>query len=593
MATTSATSSTTPAVALSGLASGIDWQSLVTQLVAAERAPETQMQAQQTTYQTQKSAFQSIGTKLTTLQNDINTLTGSTFFDSRTASLSDPTVASATASDNTALGNYTFNITQLASNASMQGVTEAGKALSPTSDVAGVTLATAGFSNPVNAGTFTVDGKTITIAGTDTLQSVFDQINSATGGVVTASYDPTGDKISLTSSDGSAVVLGSATDSSNFLQSAKLYNNGTGSLTSASSLGGVNLTASLASSNLATAVSDGGSGNGQFLVNGVAINYNSSTDSVNDILQRINNSSAGVTATYDSINDRFVLTNKTAGDIGISLQDVTGNFLAATGLSGGALQRGTNLQYNINGGGTLVSQSNTISSASSGITGLSLTALKTGSVIVSVGSDTTKIASAVTSFVNDYNDIQNYLSSQTATSTDSSGNVTPGTLTGNMDVEGIETTLRQMVNSPVNGSSGLISSLDALGIVSNGQDATLSISDPSSLGTTIASNLNDVKNLFTNSTNGIGTSLSAYITNLNSDDGLLANTESNLTEQSSDIDTSIAALEKKISDDQTRMTNEFVAMETAVNTINQQKQYLTSAFGGSSSGSGSSTASGI
>jgi len=42
------------------------------------------------------------------------------------------------------------------------------------------------------------------------------------------------------------------------------------------------------------------------------------------------------------------------------MQDVTGNFLAATGLSGGTLQHGANLQYNINGGGTLTSLSNTI-----------------------------------------------------------------------------------------------------------------------------------------------------------------------------------------------------------------------------------------
>src|SRR5262249_36593049 len=154
---------------------------------------------------------------------------------------------------------------------------------------------------------------------------------------------------------------------------------------------------------------------------------------VNDVLQRINDSSAGVVATYDAVNDRFELTNKTTGDVGISLQDVTGNFLAATGLSGGTLQRGTNLQYSINGSGTLTSQSNTINGNAAGLTGLSVTALATGSTSVTVSSDTSKISSAIQSFVTDYNAAQNFISTQTNTTTDSSGNATPGVLTGDMD----------------------------------------------------------------------------------------------------------------------------------------------------------------
>ena len=211
-------------------------------------------------------------------------------------------------------------------------------------------LANAGFANPVTAGTFTVNGKAITISTSDTLQSVFDQISTATGGAVTGSYNASTDEISLASS--SPIVLGSATDTSNFLQAAELYNNGTGTITSTSALGGINLNSTLSSANLATAISDGGSGNGEFLINGVQINYNASTDTINDVLQRINDSSAGVTATYDGVNNSFKLTNKTTGDVGISMQDVTGNFLAATGLSSGTLQRGTNLEYSINGGGT-------------------------------------------------------------------------------------------------------------------------------------------------------------------------------------------------------------------------------------------------
>ncbi len=62
--------------------------------------------------------------------------------------------------------------------------------------------------------------------------------------------------------------------------------------------------------------------------------------------------------------------------------------------------------------------------------------------------------------------------------------------------------------------------------------------------------------------------------------------EADFTQQSKDIDTTIAAMERKITDDQNRMDTEFQAMEQARAQTNQQAQYLTSAFGGSSSSGG-------
>lgn len=578
-------SATNSSLALSGLASGIDWTSIVNELLTVERAPETQMKAEQTTDQSKNTAYQGVGTQLTNLQKDVTTLSDPAFFDSRTTTLSDSSVASATAAEGAPLGNYTFNITKLASDAVQQGTSATGKALSATNDVSGLVLANAGFGNPVTSGTFTVNGKAITIAASDTLQSVFDQISTATSGAVTGSYNASTDEISLSSS--SPIVLGNATDTSNFLQSSKLYNNGTGTVTSTSALGGVNLINPLGSSNLATIVSDGGSGNGEFIINGVQINFNASTDAVNDVLQRINDSAAGVTATYDGVNDRFELTNKTTGDVGISMQDVTGNFLAATGLSGGTLQRGANMQYNINGGGTLTSQSNTVDGSSSGLTGLTVTALAVGSTTVSINSDTSKISSAIQSFVTDYNAAQNYISTQTTSTTDASGTTTPAVLTGDQDVEGIATSLRQFVGVSASGLSSVVKSLNDLGIISNGSDNTLALSDTTTLNSALTNNLSDVKNLFTNSTNGLATTLGTYLTNTTGLNGVLIGDEANMTKESTDITTSISALEQKITSDQTRLTNEFVAMETAINSINAQKQYLNAYF---SSGSASSNA---
>jgi flagellar hook-associated protein 2 len=104
----------------------------------------------------------------------------------------------------------------------------------------------------------------------------------------------------------------------------------------------VKLSAALTDSNLSTAVTDGGAGAGMFRINGVEISF-SEADSMSAVIQRINDSAAGVQASYDTLNDHMVLTNRVTGDLGIGLEDVTGNFLAATGLSGGSLERGRDL----------------------------------------------------------------------------------------------------------------------------------------------------------------------------------------------------------------------------------------------------------
>jgi flagellar hook-associated protein 2 len=374
--------------------------------------------------------------------------------------------------------------------------------------------------------------------------------------------------------------LGSDTDSSNFLQSAELYNNGTGIVTSASALGGVNLSNNLNQANLSATISNGTSGQGQFQINGVTINFNASTDSVTDVLQRINDSAAGVTATYDSLNNRFDLTDTTEGNVGISLKDVSGNFLAATGLSTGTLKAGTNLQYSINGGGTLTSQSNTIDAGTSGVTGLSITALAKGSTTISVNSDTSTISSAISSFVTDYNAVQNYISSQTTSTTSSTGTVTPGLLTGNMDVEGIVTSLRQLVGAvPTGGTTGA-KSLNDLGIASNGSDNTLSLTS-ATLNSALTNNLNGVQNLFANSTTGLATTLGNYLTTVNGSNGALATDEANMTSEAKAVATSISTLQTKISNDRTLLDAEFSAMETAINSINTEKQYLNDYFNAS------------
>ncbi len=561
---------------ISGLASGFDWRSLVDQLAQAERAPQTRLKSDQSALQQRNNAYGTIKTQLSALQDTVTALKAATLYDTRAAQTTDATAATATAATGAPLGSYAFNVTQLAVAATQQGSTGMGAALSASDDVSGVVLGSAGFHTAITAGTITVNGKQVNVATTDSLQDVFDNIFTATGGEVTGAYDSATDKISLSGSG--EVVLGSVTDTSNLLQVARLQNNGTGTVSSSSTLGSVRLSNSIASSNLATAINDGG-GNGEFKINGVSINFDPTADSLSNVIDRINSSAAGVTASYDSVKDRFVLTNKATGDVGISLEDVSGNFLAATGLSGGALQHGKNLLYTINGGGQLTSQSNTITDVSSGLTGLSVQALKENSTFsVSVNADTDAVKTALNNFLTQYNKVQSVIDTQTASSTDAQGKVTAGVLASDRDISSLAATLRSSSFNLGSGFTSVIRSLSDLGISTNGNDNKLNLADSSKLDAVLQTNLNDVAALFTDATDGIATKLSAYLDRTAGDDGTLIAQQDSLTKQSKAIDQNIADMERIVQANRQQMIDSFTAMETAQSKSNQQLQYLQKNF---------------
>jgi flagellar hook-associated protein 2 len=562
-------------LSISGLASGFDWKTMVSQLASAERAPEAAWQASKSTLAQKNNAYGSIKSYLNNLQADVQKLKDATLYNNRSAQMTDATIATASADSAATVGTYTFNISQLATTAQTSGTSNISNAISPDGNLSSVTVGTAGFSMPVTAGTFSINGKQVAIASTDSLQQVFDNIAAATGNAVTASYNSTTDKMTLTSA--SPITLGSAADTSNFLQVAQLYNNGAGAVSSTSALGRARVSAAMADSDLATAITDGGGGAGGFTINGVLISYNVSTDTVQGVLDRINSSTAGVNASYDLLNNHFVLANKTTGDVGISMHDETGNFLAATGLSGGTFTSGQNLLYTINGGSQLQSRSNTITSESSTITGLSVTALAADSVTVNVGSDTSAIKSALTSFISDYNNVQSYITTQSASSTDSAGNVTAGLLTGDLDAGSLASTLRSLSFSPVgvSGLSGTASLLANLGIQGNGQDNTITLNDSTALDSALSSHLNDIKSFFSDSAGGMAVKLDKFLTNTVGDSGTLTAHQTSLTQQSTSIDTQIANQEKIITTDSAFWTSEFQAMELAQSQINQELATLT------------------
>jgi flagellar hook-associated protein 2 len=570
-------------ISISGLVSGsFDWKSVVDQLINIESQPIARLQTEESTNIDRLAALSSLQTKMNDLQASAKALGADGLFSSRSAS-------STTAGSNWTMsadkgatnGSYSIAVAQLATASRRTGTSAVSAGISTTNDVSGVTLASMPTSTPVTAGTFTVNGQQVTIALTDSLADVFGKISTATGGNVMAGYDSGTDKVTLTSGDGSEIVFGASNDSSNFLSAMRLANNGTAAVTSSSTLGSSALSQPLASSRLRTAITAvDGTGAGSFSINGVAISYNVNTDSLSAVLARITASDAGVAASYDSVNDRVVLTNKTTGDVGIGASETGNGFLNALGLTtASTLSRGSDAQFTVDGGPTITSHSNTLDETALGVDGLSVTVGSTGTQVVTVKSDTASMKTAINNFITNFNAVQAYVESQTKITKTPDGKVSAALLADNREIQAWTSQMRSMAFGQISGLSGTVQRLADLGIDFSSEDSTLSIKDASKLETALATKGTDVADYFNADTVGFVDQFDTFLTTkLTASTGPLATQMSTINKLNADIDKQITTLNKRLADERDRLTTAFLAMQNAQSFANQQQKTLSNFF---------------
>ncbi len=550
--------------------------------MAVEQAPITRLQAEQNTNTKRASALGILDTKLTSLQAAATALSAAGLYSKRSATLSSSASTwTASASDSTAVGSYNFNVTQLATASRFNGASNIGRAIAPDGDLTGLTMATLHTANAVTAGTFTVNGKTVTIAASDSFSDVLARIGTATGGDVTATYNSTTDKLELAAAPGKTIILGAANDSSNFLTAMRLSNaDGATSLASADSLGAVNKNAALSSSRLTAALDNpNGDGTGSFKINGVSIDYDTDTDSLSTILGRINSSKAGVTATYDSTNDRINITNTSTGDLGFSFEDTTGNLLSALGVTSGTttLTRGKNAQFTLNDGGTLTSTSNTLTSASTGIDGLSVTANSTGALTVTVAADTATARSKLDEFILKFNDVQDYIDEQTKI-TSVNGKVTTSTLTSNREVQDWSRKLRQMAFAAFDGD---VKRMTDLGIDFTSGTNKLAVTNSTKLTAALKDQSQGVEAFFSTKTTGFSARFDSFLNNTlgsGTITGSLDKQTELLTSANKSIDTQIADINRRLAQQRSVLESAFIAMEQAQSKSNSILAQLSKSF---------------
>ena len=585
-------------MSISGLASGFDWKSVVDQLTAVERTPQATVRTEQATLARRRDALGQIATQLSDLQTKAAALGDATLYTRRSTSSTDTSVATVSAANGAVTGTNSLNILTLATPSSWLGATSGVIKPLNAADVAsglaatGPTMAAAGWGATFTAGTVTVGVKDnvtgvvtntqITIAATDTLKDVLIKVDSAIGSTGSATYSSSNDQVTLATPAGKSLILGASSDTSNLLSCLKLFTPLVGNnAVSASKLGSLRLSSTVADQPLTTALTYGVTATtGTFSINGVSIDY-SSASTLSSVLNSINDSAAGVQASFDSSQNRIVLKNKEPGNRGVVLANNGGNFLTAFGLISGTLNSGTDLEYSINGGSTLKARSNTITDADSGLTGLTITAAKVGTTTLTSSNDNGAAKSAIDAMVTSVNRVQSLISSLTVSNRDSAGKITAGVLAYDQTIFQLGSSLRSLLAPQLSGSpSSTIRGLSDLGYSTSGYSNEMTATNAASLTTALTSQLSEVQKFFSTTTTGLSAKITTFIKPMVDEiSGTLPQRQKGLTEQSSRLDDQLASMERRVLANRERLLAGFRAMEAAQAKSNSQIQFLNQKLG--------------
>jgi flagellar hook-associated protein 2 len=488
------------AISFPGVVSGIDYNSIIQQLTKLSLQPTIALNASVATLNAANVELVKINTMLNCVQNSLENLSNPDLFQAYSASSTNDLVATANGitGQSAVAGSYLVENVTTATSSTVTSNAAAGHSITDlltSGPFAGqasntVPLAASYASVPPTNGAGGTLGQ-ITVDGVAVQYNVQSQsLNQILANIQTAvqAVDPTftaslvGGKVQFAST-AAPISLGSSSDSGNLLDvlqlsNAQLNNTSTsGSIVSTADVGGISSSASFnttTSAGFVTPVTGG-----YFTLNGVKITVDTGQN-LNDIVQEINTSSAGVVATVNPATGQIVLTASQTGPSGIVLGKTgdTSNFLTAAGLtaaSGATVKIGSQAEVDIlNPDATTskyFSNSNTVTSAIPGIA-LNLQSNTNTPFTVTVAQSTTQLVNAVQNFTSVYNAAISEINAATAppivTSVQPGSNGTAqsvggGILYGNNNIQGVKNQLTQIVSGFL-GSGSSLNSLSQIGL---------------------------------------------------------------------------------------------------------------------------------
>jgi flagellar hook-associated protein 2 len=568
-----------------GLSSGIDTASIVTQLIAVESAPKTLLMQQQAVTNLQNADYADLSTKLYTLKTASDALRSfSLYAGSPTATSGDTTKLTAAATSAAAASSYNVVVSNVARAAVSQ------QATTPSISQFGALYA----GNGAYAASTTKLSDLTTSTGTAAGYAVGSSITmtSTQGGQAhTASFAVTD---SSTVNDLTAWMQAQLKGSTVSLQVGGAINvtsaPGLDQANTGISLDGVVGTASetQAAAGNTTLTAAGGM---DISSSGVAIHVDLTAGmTMSDVAAAINAKNGAITAT--TANGQLRLTAKQTGvDSAITVSNATGG-ASAIGLTSAVV--GSDATGTIDGN-AFASSSNQVTSAISGVT-LNLTAA-TGAAGVSLTVnpsqvDNAAITSKLQDFVKAYNDViktaTDELTQKKVINAKTDDDRLQGAMFGDSRLQSLVDSLRNAVISPVSGLTGSQSIANFAGISTGAfgsGDTTGQLTlDTTKLTAALAGGSDAIKSLFMSSTgssasSGLMQRISDLSWNAVKSDGSIANAISASSQHSKDLQTSIDTMTATLQQRSDQLKAQFTAMETALSNLKAMQAQMAAQLG--------------
>jgi len=408
---------------LSGLSSGLDIDSIVQQLMTAEKAKVDKVQQSKTLLEWKRDDYRSVINSIRAFKDEYfdvlkpatNLRSASSMSAYKTTYNGLDTSSYFTAKAGSGAVAGTFNISDIKLATSARAVSSSsvtGEIIGSAISISSGTISAANANNKINV-TFNGQTKEITLDdGLADINAVANNLNSklegAFGtGAITAGVS--GSSITFTTASTNILSISSVNDNSGLEALGYLNANKSNKL---------NLDAALSDSSSFFGISDltpaDGDSDGydiEFTVNGEEFQFNSS-QTLREVIATVNeNSDAGVTMSYDQLNDKIVVQSKSTGAAsGVKIDDVSGNgnLMEVLGLSGTDIT-GTNasITYDDGSGAQIITRSTN----DFAINGIEFTLNNEYSsavgdpIEVKISGDPTKTLEVIKGFVNKYNEL--------------------------------------------------------------------------------------------------------------------------------------------------------------------------------------------
>lgn len=620
---------------ITGIVSGLDTDSLVEDLIAAEQIKLNELEKEQTYLEWEQEAYRELINEISSFQNkyfnytnsDTNMLSAATF-NSNTVGFTNDSLSSyltVSAGSTAAQGNYTISNITVATSASTKSTgSVSNQVIGETITASTVDPIVIDSSNNQFKLSFNGASKTITIAegNYDDLSELQAELQSQLDDAVGSGHITVG-----LSGDASSGQLIFDTDTTNEMTLRAVSENdalATLGFSDANLSNRIDLKTNLAdmADNFATALTVTGTNDDiSFTINGETFTFTSATTSLKEIMDIVNDSDAGVEMSYDELNNKFTIESDDTGSAEkVDFSDVTGNLLESLQFDTSQTYYGTDatLEYDDGSGSkTITRASNSFSF--NGIT-IKLKEDYSGDIDFSIESSADELIETVNAFVEDYNALIADINSRLDEERDYDYEPLTDAQKDEMTEEQIEnweakaktgilandSTLKNMLSKMrtalYDSVEGVGVSLYEIGITTSieYEDQGKLVIDEEALEEAIEEDPDAIAELFTASrddynSNGLSQRLNEIIDsnirttmNANGYRGILlekAGLENNtteydniLTDQIEELADEIKEQEERMSDLEDKYYNQFSAMESAISQMDTIASYISSFF---------------